>query len=190
MSPGNSPSYERRFVAFVDILGFSQLVQRTVTDHGLFERVYAVLRDSRDQNLFRELFHDGNWPSNYQNTQEFGVVFSDSVVHTTQFDARGLIGMMFELNRLTLSLLQNGFFVRGGLVVGDIFVDRNIVFGPGLIEAYELESSHAVYPRILVSDSVINAIAATEGSWMDDERAIYATWPDRLRGSIRMAGPT
>lgn len=43
------------------------------------------------------------------------------------------------------------FFIRGGIAVSDLYMDENIVVGPGLIEAYELENRVANFPRIILS---------------------------------------
>jgi class 3 adenylate cyclase len=48
------------------------------------------------------------------------------------------------------TLLEYGFFVRGGIAIGEHYMDRDIVFGPALIEAHDLESG-ATYPRIVFS---------------------------------------
>src|SRR5438876_10132066 len=47
------------------------------------------------------------------------------------------------------------FLLRGGITVGDICHDDEVVFGPGLNRAYELESKVAVVPRIVVDEEVL-----------------------------------
>jgi hypothetical protein len=56
-------------------------------------------------------------------------------------------------------LIGNGVLVRGGVAFGDIEWEQDRVFGPGFIEAYEMESKFAVYPRIAVSPSLLRAFA-------------------------------
>lgn len=57
-----------------------------------------------------------------------------------------------------LSLALDGWFVRGGMSLGPLFIDDRIVFGPGLVEAYELESQIARDPRIVLSPEVSKLI--------------------------------
>jgi hypothetical protein len=46
-------------------------------------------------------------------------------------------------------------FVRGGMTLGDIYADKDTIFGPALIRAYELESQLARWPIIIFDRSLI-----------------------------------
>jgi hypothetical protein len=66
-----------------------------------------------------------------------------------------------ELGALVLSLrwyqlerVNRGFFVRGGIAVGELYVDEDIVFGDALIEAHRIESEVACDPRIVLSETI------------------------------------
>lgn len=39
--------------------------------------------------------------------------------------------------------------IRGGITIGKIIHNEEMVFGPGINRAYELESKYAIYPRII-----------------------------------------
>lgn len=54
--------------------------------------------------------------------------------------------------------LQAGMLIRGGLALGKLFHSDGVVFGDGLISAYELESKVAIYPRIAVQPRLLNII--------------------------------
>ena len=54
-------------------------------------------------------------------------------------------------------LAIEGFFTRGGLTVGDQFLDERVNFGPALVEAAELEKQ-ANFPRILIADAALPLI--------------------------------
>jgi hypothetical protein len=51
-------------------------------------------------------------------------------------------------------LCMNQRLVRGAVVLGKIYHEEGIIFGPALIEAHRLEK-HAVYPRIVATVEVI-----------------------------------
>jgi len=53
---------------------------------------------------------------------------------------------------LIVDLLKLGFLVRGAVTYGDLHHKDNVVFGPALLEAVEIEEKEAFYPRILVSE--------------------------------------
>jgi hypothetical protein len=53
-----------------------------------------------------------------------------------------------------LALATEGWFVRGGMAIGPLYIDDNIVFGPALVDAYTLESKYARDPRVVLSTEV------------------------------------
>ena len=57
-------------------------------------------------------------------------------------------------------MIGRGVLVRGGLTFGKISVRNGSIFGPAFIEAYDLESKVAVYPRIVVSPQALGALLA------------------------------
>jgi len=58
---------------------------------------------------------------------------------------------MREARSLQSDLLAEGFFVRGGLSLGSLHVSDQVLFGPALVEAYDLESEAALHPRVVLS---------------------------------------
>ena len=56
-------------------------------------------------------------------------------------------------------LFEKGILFRGGLTIGNLIHNENgTVFGQGLIEAYQLESKNAIFPRIILSDKLIQQL--------------------------------
>lgn len=57
-------------------------------------------------------------------------------------------------------LIKDGYVFRGGITFGDVYYDKNenIVFGPAIVEAYELESKYAKNPRVLIQDNLATKI--------------------------------
>lgn len=47
-------------------------------------------------------------------------------------------------------LAQYRILLRGGITKGEFYVDENIIFGKGLIQAVEIESNKAIYPRVAI----------------------------------------
>ena len=50
-------------------------------------------------------------------------------------------------------LCQSQILLRGGIAVGKLYHDRQIVFGPALVKAYQLENNIAVYPRVVIDEA-------------------------------------
>ncbi|WP_370153676.1 hypothetical protein [Ferrovibrio sp.] len=138
--------YLQRVVAFVDILGFGALVKRADGDPTLRERIFGVL-----QNV-----HAFAAPTE-SNTDFKAQNFSDSLIISATNTADGLWHVLFSLSDLAINLLEIGVVVRGGVTVGGIHHDGDVVFGLGVNEAYRLESTIAAVPRIVLGATALSA---------------------------------
>lgn len=138
--------YEERIVFFVDILGFRDLLRKR-TSH----EIGKVLK------YVQEFYEDEN--SVDAATVKTISFFSDCIVISikpqdkVEFDE--FLQTMNDFQLLIANLVLKGVFLRGGIAVGDIFHDSNFVFGPAFVEAYEYETKHAIYPRIICAPSVM-----------------------------------
>jgi hypothetical protein len=56
------------------------------------------------------------------------------------------------------SLALSGFFIRGAISVGELFVSDELVFGDGLLQAHEAETQLARDPRIVLAKSALTSI--------------------------------
>lgn len=86
--------------------------------------------------------------------------FTDNVVITwavgTQDDGEMELGGMFvTASWFMLMMAVEGFFVRGGISVGDIYVNDHFAFGPALVQAVKLEHDGAVHPRTVLSEEAV-----------------------------------
>lgn len=69
-------------------------------------------------------------------------------------DAESEMGIIFwNLAWLQYEFARRGLFLRGGLSIGLLYLDDELVFGKGLLEAYKAESEAARDPRIVLSES-------------------------------------
>lgn len=150
------PPYEERYVAFLDLLGFKELVRQADLNPALLSRLARALINVREYAKTGAAMD----ASAGHNPQAFfyGLfrmsTFSDSVVISTKANPIGLAMITWISAVLCMQLLREGLFVRGGLSRGKLIHTDDIVLGDGLIAAYKLESSAAVYPRLLVAESL------------------------------------
>lgn len=152
--------YGDRVVGFVDILGFADLVRRADRDEGLRDqvvealgRVCAVASPSGGDTDLRS-----------QN-------FSDSLILSAAHTPDGLWHLLLSIDSLAWNLLQLGVLIRGGVTIGGIRHDAQLVFGVGVNEAYRLESTVAKMPRI-----VLGARAFDAAQRYAQESEIWATY--------------
>lgn len=155
--------YEEKYVVFLDILGFKQLVQQSESNPEVLEKLTAALNA---MNIFKGLesllarsnlaIQDG-----YKETVSIST-FSDSVIISTRADIVGLLLITSIAQILSCNLFCLGILARGAISKGLLIHTDNMVLGSGLIKAYELESKAAIYPRVIVDECVIKDIMGNE----------------------------
>lgn len=139
------------FVAFVDLLGFSEMVRSDCESAGAPKHL-EVLYDAHLRavtSLGKDL--------------EAGLIqFSDSIVFSRPFDLNSLGKFILAIAAWQKSLLCDGLLCRGGVTFGKHFLKDRFIFSKGLIDAYHLEKNEARYPRIAISRDLLE-LAIPEG---------------------------
>lgn len=133
-------NYQRRLVVFFDVLGWKNKINKSENDPELLEalsRLVTLISTAFTDNLSKE--NDVVWTS-----------FSDNVVVSWDYDPNKLSNIIGGLCRLQLGIAMTGFYIRGGITIGNLLHLQDRVLGPALNRAYELESRHAVFPRIVL----------------------------------------
>lgn len=152
--------YCERVVAFVDILGFSSLVCDADQDVELRRKIVHALRQV---SVLRSPI-EGETSFRAQN-------FSDCLILTANNTAAGLWRILFAICDLTWYLLDIGVLLRGGVTIGNVHHDDEIVFGVGINRAYHLENKFADTPRVLLDDKVMEACGVYAEN--DEVAAVY-----------------
>ncbi len=81
-------------------------------------------------------------------------MFSDCICLIAEDSVIGAAALVDSVAYLSLTFANNRLLLRGGIARGRHFHSEDMVFSEALVEAYELESKIAKYPRTLVADSV------------------------------------
>jgi hypothetical protein len=158
--------YEMSLVSYTDILGFEGLV-KTRTENDI-SRILRVFKEAVDPNPFLT-------KAVPDDPDETFVRFSDLSI--TSLPLRNAVtpkpgaifGRILHLVHAQGSLIQSdGILVRGGITVGEVEQSYGQLFGPGIIDAYHLESRVAKYPRIVVSQSVLDEMSTNQNLWVND----------------------
>jgi hypothetical protein len=169
-------TYQDRIVSFIDILGFADAIERSATDPVLTEAIHAALRTAP---FSSPLHGPPHYPAgmSYSPTMK-STNFSDSIVISAERSAAGLLTIIEMSRAFSCVLLQLGMLARGGVAGGPLIHEDRLIFGPGLVSAYRLESRVAKVARIIL-DADTMAFARECG------RA-DATVADYLEASLRV----
>jgi len=143
-------SFENRIVVFIDILGFAEKINQAKSDplylNNLCKALYSI------QCYIKEAETDLEFNKETTSITQF----SDSVVISVKLENSYDILAIFKLlKRIQVNLVQDQILIRGGIVKGDLIHNKDLLLGPGLVDAYYLESKCAQYPRILIDPKVL-----------------------------------
>lgn len=143
MAETSEKNYSERYVGFLDILGFSNIVNSSAASlEGAKKLIDAVEKIAS----FHQEYSESD-PDDFQ-----AQTFSDCIVMSENASPGGLAHLMSALSHASLELLELGIFVRGGLAKGLLYHSGQVVIGPALIKAYRIESTTARFPRILIDE--------------------------------------
>jgi hypothetical protein len=141
--------YSERYVAFIDILGFSSHVRQSEHSPSEAEKLVRIMDRISERWSYPAL----------QSTHEVlgedfkSQSFSDCTVLSEAATPKGLGYLLLMVTQYALYLLANGFLLRGGIAKGPLHHSKNAVFGPAFLRAYDLEQNIAEYPRIIVDQN-------------------------------------
>ncbi|HVM48003.1 MAG TPA: hypothetical protein VMU04_08245 [Candidatus Acidoferrum sp.] len=165
----------------MDVLGFKKMIKQSSKDDGakaLFDRFHGAISAALQR--LNEYWRETGEPRWQVKPFTDNVVLGCPVGALEEGEA--------ELNRLIpavgayqLDMALAGFFVRGGISYGDLFIDDHMVYGPALLEAYELESSIAKVPRTILSQGIRETMTEFAKGYPDPPA--YPLWQHILTGS-------
>ncbi|MGL4261594.1 MULTISPECIES: hypothetical protein [unclassified Afipia] len=140
--PEDGYFYPEKYVAFVDILGFSDLVERADQDRELRKSLAGILH------VFQTTC--GTMPTLGTKVTQF----SDSLVITANRTEQGLRSILSGCEWLTMNLIQYAVLLRGGVAVGRVSHEPHVLFGIGVNRAYQFEKSGGP-PRVGLASDVV-----------------------------------
>lgn len=148
------PVHHLSYCAFLDVLGFSERMRASYQNkeankllqqfHTTFDNQIKILKsDEKESFLYFKSFSDNillAYPRFSRDMEsEFGFI-------------------LWSISAYQFEMALQGFFIRGGLSVGQLFIDDNSVYGQALLDAYELESKIAINPIIVLCNKTMSLV--------------------------------
>jgi len=166
--------YERRFIAFIDLLGFGSLVEKSAVEPDLPHKILYALFTLQPKNIEEEAYASINYEicppeevlavrelleqmtKNIKSMHPVVITyFSDSLVLSARSDDVIASQMILDLlAKLTIKMwVDHSLILRGGITEGQlIHIENGPLFGPAMNRAYYLESKLAKHPRVLIDN--------------------------------------
>lgn len=153
-----SDNYKDYIVAFLDILGFKNIINTSGFDDVLHIFQSVITGDDAFTALNRANDGDEILERYNESLGEIKIhIMSDSiVVAAPAWHPESLAVVVDVCNVIQEKLydLEPLVLLRGAIAVGKFFLKDNLVFGKGLVDAYWAQEKYAVYPRIIISGEV------------------------------------
>ncbi len=139
--------YTRSIISYLDILGFRDLIESRSA--GEISQILTILAESVEPS------------SMFKNEKIQFTKFSDTVIRSMPESKHYPRNFLFELRSILYSqiaLIPRGITVRGAVTIGEIVQSWKVVYGRGVIRAYELESMKDSPPRIVIDNDALSSV--------------------------------
>lgn len=148
---------EKYVVAYLDLLGITNRIQSVEQQELAMNKLHNLYTFS--MKLAEEIQIEEYKDIKFK-------IFSDNIIIAKKLseereqsikDIKSLLMCVGHFQELAASD-SVGWLLRGGIAVGNLFIDDVMVWGEALLKAYSLEDKIANYPRVIIDDTVINMI--------------------------------
>lgn len=146
MSASRKYVYEERLILFLDFLGFKALIKQSSNDGRLIARIAQAITH------IKKIVEEADIYDKQKVTQ-----FSDSIVVSYVIDDKSAVfSLINNIGLCIIELVQRGLLVRGAITSGDLLHTDDCLFGPAMVQAYELESTVAKHPRVIIDQKIFD----------------------------------
>lgn len=145
-------TYVTKAIAFVDVLGFTGMVEKSDQDDTELTRLIAITEklSKGDERKTFETYGPiccPEAPKINKNLDYCVTQISDCVVISSELSPAGLINLINNCWQISIRLLQEGILCRGFVSIGKIYHTDRQVIGPGYQKAYSSESIVTAFQR-------------------------------------------
>lgn len=161
--------YENRFVAFIDILGFKELINsienKDKYSDKTLDRIKSILNFLHSESLESNGQHDLPIYEKVGDVlieKELGdpriSYISDCVIISTEGTFEGFKSLCNKITKFSTDIACDGIFIRGAITYGQLYHHGPILFGSAYQNAYKLESTYANSPRVIIDKIVFDIL--------------------------------
>lgn len=156
------PIQKQCAVAFVDLLGVTQKIEKE--SQWALDWVWLFYKT-----ITQEI-------EKHQNVKF--KIFSDNILICKEIEEaapeQAVVEIFEILDKIEeLMFTAEALFIRGAVVVGNLHFSENFVYGNALVNAYQLESKLAIYPRVIVDKSALCLIRGKNIPVVQDKDGQY-----------------
>lgn len=162
--------YTECYIAFLDMLGFKELVYKSLCND-----IYEIFKTFNRKPISEAYRGNKNIISKNTTDALKMKVMSDSIcLYIEKKIPDALLCILMSCMQMQFDLLKftTPILLRGAIIRGKIYAEKDVTFGPGLTDAYLMEENNAKYPRIILTKEVLSDTYCVDS---DKEHILYET---------------
>lgn len=161
-----SKYYKKSLLAFLDLSGFKKKVDKSLRSAEEADAIFELLRHLHHTT---QVINKGKAAPFVEMKKLKATAFSDSIVLSLAGRYDELFNSFIHVvTYFQWEAIDYYSFLRGAVVFEDICHTREIVFGPALVQAYEMESKVAVWPRVIVDPRLVELLSEANKRYVFD----------------------
>lgn len=144
----------KHIIAYVDFLGTKEKIKNDKNNEylrflkQLYTELFTYIDKTNKSNDFLKTIKVRSFSDN--------VLFAISL-SSTNMQAIYALGEFIRIcSIIQVTALKNEILTRGGITIGDIYIDKNMAYGTGLLDVLSFEEEIAHFPRIIIDDNICN----------------------------------
>ncbi len=119
--------YRLCYVAYADILGFKNKINKSVTDNDTLNEILSLQK-------YLETIKKSSGVS-----EKKAYFISDSIFLVFPFEKNEMSSVLWEIADMQAEIINKGFLIRGGLTIGMVVFSDTYLFGPSVNEVVQIE---------------------------------------------------
>lgn len=175
----------KRFVAYLDIMGFRDMVFRETHKDvlGVMEKFRLPIKKIKAEAKKRLQGKPSGWDT-FENTVIRPVIFSDSVLLISSDESLGSVeNIIWQVKSVIAHSLSIGIPIKGAIAYGEQTANfvKSLYLGKPLIDAWELQNEIVIYGVVLHHTIERYLI---ENEWMEELGESIIKYPTPLKQGI------
>ena len=168
-------SYKKSYVAFLDILGFKEMINTSAFDK-IFNIFQLNICSDEYKKAFSKAFNENDDNCEdlkaYNEALQNAMIYtmSDSLVISTDSEKPMALEVIIDACLYVQTMLytfDTPILLRGAIAVGDYYCNNSIAFGKGMVDAYICQENYSIYPRIILSTDIVKKLS--DSSYKEDK---------------------
>lgn len=151
----NPNGYTDCYVAFIDILGFKNFIEKNDDNFDVVDDLYKRIENISQHiiSLRPEMFTEEAMTS-----IKYCIVSDTIFVAIPKKQKKSLHILLMFVNILIYPILYyNNLLFRGAISEGNFYINNGIAFGSGIVRAAKLEKELAIYPRVIFTPGLLKS---------------------------------